>query len=81
MRSKGYTIDRPSKDVSWKCCKILGSLLDTEEDIKRRKKLVRDARNAFQEVWKCNQTNRSMEIRLFDALVQISFCITQKSGL
>ena len=25
---------RLSKDVSWKCCKILGSLPDTEEDIK-----------------------------------------------
>ena len=71
-KDEEYIIDRSSKDVSWKCCKILGSLLDTE-DIKRRKKLALDAMSAFQEVWRCNQTNRSLKIRIFEALVQSIF--------
>ena len=68
-----YIIDRLSKDVSWKCCKILGRLLDTEEDVKRIKKLALDVMSAFQEVWRCNQTNRSLKIRISEALVQSIF--------
>ena len=44
-----------------------------EEDIKRRKKLALDAMSAFQEIWKCNQTNRSLKIRIFEALVKSNF--------
>ena len=72
-KDEEYTIDRLSKDVSWKYCKILGSLFDTEEDIKQRKKLVPDAMSAFQEVRRCNQTNRSLKIRIIEALVQSIF--------
>ena len=49
-KDEEYTINILSKDVSWKCCSILDSLFDTEEDIKRRKKLALDAMSAFQEV-------------------------------
>ena len=43
------------------------------EDIKRRKKLALDAMSAFQEVWRCNQTNRSLKISIFEALVKSIF--------
>ena len=72
-KDEEYIIDRLSKDVSWKCCKILGSLIDTEEDVKQRKKLALDAMSAFKEVWRCNQTNRCLKIRIFEALVQSIF--------
>ena len=38
-KTEEYTIKRNGK-IDWKSCKYLGSLLDTEEDIKSRKALA-----------------------------------------
>ena len=38
-KTEEYSISR-TPDQSWKYCKYLGSLLETSEDIKRRKQLA-----------------------------------------
>ena len=42
-KTENYIICRQNCDNAWKECKLLGSLLDTELDIKRRKELAVDA--------------------------------------
>ena len=41
--------------TDWKRCKYLGSLLDTEEDIKRRKALAIATYNKLKISWKTSQ--------------------------
>ena len=53
-KTKEYTIKR-NKQTDWKRCKYLGSLLDTEEDIKRRKALAVAAFNKLKISWKTSQ--------------------------
>ena len=67
-----YTIKRDSEDKKWKKCKILGSLLDTNEDIKRRKAGAADAMRKFRDIW-TSKTNRNLKLRIFNSVVASIF--------
>ena len=54
---------------SWKSCKILGSLIDTDTDIKRRKGLALDAIRKLDHYWKNNRTSIKTKLRIFNALI------------
>ena len=49
-KTEQYTIKRDG-DNDWKRCKLLGTLLDTEEDIKRRKGLAISTINTMKEIF------------------------------
>ena len=50
--SKREQYSVPSEDGNWKKCKCLGSLLDTEEDISRRKGLTEDGTRNLEKIFK-----------------------------
>ena len=50
IQVKDYDVSPTSND-EWKTCKILGSLLDTKADIKRRKGLVNNAYNKLRPIF------------------------------
>ena len=60
-------------DTKWKSCKYLGSLIGTEEDIKRRKGLTHDNYHAFESILKSRLVNQSVRIRIFRAYIESIF--------
>ena len=53
-KTEEYTI-KGNGQTDWKRCKYLGSLLDTEEDIKRRKALTISAYNKLKNILETGQ--------------------------
>ena len=60
-------------DKSWKKCKILGSLLDTDEDIKRRKGLAIDGFKTLENIFKSKHISEVIRLRIFKAYVESIF--------
>ena len=50
-KTREYTIKRTNCDNRWRHCKLLGSLLDTQNDIKRRKVLAINAANKLKHLF------------------------------
>ena len=48
-KTEEFTIKRNREE--WKTCKLLGTLLDTEEDVKRRKVLAMNVMNSMKEIF------------------------------
>ena len=69
-KTEEFTINR-SND-SWKRCRYLGSLLDTSEDIKRRKSLAMTAFNSNRNVL-TSKLDIKTNIRIFNAYVSSIF--------
>ena len=67
-----YEISR-TQDATWKKCKLLGTLLDTTEDIKRRKGLAIDAIKTLQHIFKNKNIWTSSKSQAFDAYVSSVF--------
>ena len=57
----------------WKKCKLLGSLLDTESDIRRRKGLTLTALLKFENIFKSKRINTQLKIRTFNAYIASIF--------
>lgn len=55
---------------TWKNCKLLGSLLDTKSDIKRRKGLVIVAMKKHKQLYKSKHLSRKQKIRHFNTFIQ-----------
>ena len=53
----------------WKKCKLLGSLLDTTEDMKRRKRLSLAAITNLKHIFNNNRISISIKMRTFNAYV------------
>lgn len=53
--------------------KILGSLLDTEEDIKRRKQLAMNAMKKLEHIFTNSKLHNNIKIRIFKACVESIF--------
>ena len=67
-----FTIAR-NGDTAWKNCKYLGSLLDTNNDIKRRKQLAMSAAIKLSDLWQSNKATVATKLRIFDACVKSIF--------
>ena len=67
-----YNVKRKG-DESWKKCKYLGSLLDTEEDIKRRTQLANQTYYNLQKTLKSNKLSKKTKIKLFQTFIQSIF--------
>ena len=67
-KTEEYVIGRESDD-SWKKCKYLGSHLDTDADMARRKQLALNAHNKLKDVFQNNKLNKITKMRIFNAFV------------
>ena len=65
-------------DTKWKSCKYLGSLIGTEEDIKRRKGLTHDNYHALESILKSKLVSESVRIRIFRAYIDSIFHYTSE---
>ena len=68
-QSKREQYKIPDEDEKWKKCKCLGTLIDTEEDLKRRKGLTMDAMKTFSKIFTSNRLSIKTKIRTFNAYV------------
>jgi hypothetical protein len=71
-KTERFRISRTS-DTKWRSCKYLGSLLGTEEDIKRRKGLVYDTCNTFEKIINSNQVSEAVRLRMYKAYIESIF--------
>ena len=72
-KTEEYTINHASREGAWKTCKYLGSLLDTDKDIERRKRLALLAFNKIKPVLQDVKLQLGLKMRIFDALVSSIF--------
>ena len=80
-KTEKYEISRIS-DNSWKKCKLLGSLLDTKEDIKRRKRLAIDSMKTLENIFNSKYISEVIRLRIFKKhTLRASFCTIQNFGL
>ena len=82
-KTEFYTISRNSSD-DWKKCKLVGSKLDSKEDIKHRKSLAHSAFNKWASVLCNRKTSNNFKVRLFSAFVvhfSVFFFITVNFGV
>ena len=70
-KTERYTINR--NDNSWKKCKLLGSLLDTDEEIKRRKSLGINAANNLEHLFKNKHLTTATKMKVMDTYVKPIF--------
>jgi hypothetical protein len=71
-KNEDYDIASNGGD-QWKKCKILGSLLDTKEDIKRRKILANNAYHKLRPIFEDKKLGMPHKIRVFCACVESVF--------
>lgn len=71
-KNEDYEVSAKSDD-KWKKCKILGSLLDTKEDIKRRKHLANNATSKLRVVFEDKKLPNQQKIRVFCACIESIF--------
>ena len=71
-KTERYFIKKGGSE-DWKSCKYLGSLLDTEKDIQRRKWLAYDAYNKIKSLVSHKSASTSNKIRRFNAFVSTIF--------
>ena len=65
----------PAKDLTpdWKTCKLLGSLLDTEKDIERRKSRMLTTMEKYEHIFKSKHIGNAMKIRTFSIYIASVF--------
>ena len=76
-KTEKYHISKCS-DTKWKSCKYLGSLIGTEEDIKRRKGLTHDNYHALESILKSKLVSEPVRIRIFRAYIESIFLYNTK---
>ena len=57
------------EDWSWQSCKYLGSLVDSQADLKRRKSLTIVSMRKLDDIWKSKDTTIATKLRIFNSLV------------
>ena len=71
-KTEEFTIQENGPE-EWKKCKILGSLLDTTEDIKRRKQLANNAMQKLKHIFENTRLKNKTKLRIFRACVESIF--------
>ena len=71
-KTEKYKISRESNG-EWKKCKYLGSLLNTKEDIQRRKGLYIDAFRTMENIMKSKKISEGVKIRTFKTYLESIF--------
>ena len=68
-KTEEYTIERANCDNRWRDCKLLGSLLDTQNDIKRRKVLVMNTASKLKHLFLNKNVTISVKAKLFKSYI------------
>ena len=68
-KTEEYHITRNNNDTNWKNCKILGSLIDTKNDINRRITLAITAYKTLNNIFKSNHSTIKTKIRIYNAYI------------
>lgn len=71
-KTEEYTIER-NGDESWRQCKFLGTKLDTNNEIKRRKGLAIDAIRTLKSIFQSSKLSVKIKARTFEAYVTSIF--------
>jgi hypothetical protein len=71
-KTEEYKVSRNTDD-SWKTCKYLGSLLDTEKDINRRKGCAITSYNKLNKIFKNKRVSTEKKVRTFNVYVSSIF--------
>ena len=69
LKTEEYTIKRANCDNRQRDCKLLGSLLDTQNDIKRRKVLAINAANKLKLLFLNKDVTVSVKAKLFKSYI------------
>ena len=72
-KTEEYKISRINCDNSWKSCKLLGSILDTENDINRRKGLTIDALHKLNYIFNSNKLSKKTKMKAFNTYISSIF--------
>ena len=72
-KTEEYKISRKNCDNTWKSCKLLGSLLDTDSDIKRRKGLTIDALQKLNYIFNNNKLSINTKMKAFNTYISSIF--------
>ena len=72
-KTEEHKISRTNCDNSWKSCKLLGSILDTDNDIKRRKILTFDALHKLKYIFENNKISISTKMEAFNIYISSIF--------
>ena len=59
----------PGYETTWKKCKCLGSMVNTENDIKRRKGLTYDAMKKLGKLFRSHHLTIPSKCRIFEAYI------------
>ena len=78
-KTERYTISRLGNQ-DWRQCKYIGSLLGTEEDIDRRKKLTNFAYQSIRNIFNRKRVTENTKLRIFVHSLRVFFCIIVNSG-
>ena len=70
-KTEEYRINLANND--WKKCRYLGSLLDSEEDIKRRKRLARAAYDKIRPALEDKKLENKIKISIFNTMISSVF--------
>ena len=68
-KTEKHHISRNGSDEGWKKCKYLGSLLDTEQDITRRKVLSMASFNKHRDIFNSGAISNKTKVKTFRAFV------------
>ena len=68
-KTEEYTIKRANYDNPWRDCKVLGSLLDTQNDIKRRKVLAINVANKLKHLFLNKDVTINVKTKLFKSYI------------
>ena len=79
IKTEEYTI-KGNGQTDWKRCKYLGSLLDIEEDIKRRKALAIATYNKLKNILENKSTSMKIKIRILKVYIESVSCTIQNCG-
>ena len=72
-KTEEHKISRTNCDNSWKSWKLLGSILDTDNDIKRRKILTFDALHKLKYIFENNKISISTKMEAFNIYISSIF--------
>ena len=79
-KTEKYTVSRTSNGSWKKKCKLLCSLLDSDEDIKRRKSLAIDSFKTLENIFKSRHISEVIRLRIFKAYVESIFSYNSENG-
>ena len=70
-KTEEYEIDKATDE--WKKCRYLGSLLDSEEDIKRRRLLVKISYDRIRPALEDKKLDNEIKISIFNTMISSAF--------